>query len=345
MERVKIALVGAGNRGRHAHLPVITRMDDAFELVAICDMDENKAKEVGEEIGVEYYENLEEMLTKAKPDIADICTPGDTHHEVAKVVAEHGVNIICETPIATTLAYADEMIDAAKKASVKLEVAENVYRFPNERMKVEIIKSKTIGKVLRTYNHRSWGGYHAMNALRAYADFREVKSVQAFRTSSELAHPIVDREPTTTESWVHAIIRFEDDIIAIYEMLSPRYSPLRRRPHTQVEGSAGSIVDTDVHLLDGTLEMKRIRNDQGALEQIVLETDPKVVWSNPFTKYGWDGEDRIAVASELWSIRKAVLEDVEPEYGAENARKDQEISIAIGEACRTGQIVQLPLKT
>ena len=343
MEKVKYALIGVGNRGRYAHLPIITRMSDVLDFVAVCDMDAQRAQEIGESVGVPYYSNLEEMLEKAQPDIADICTPGDTHHLVAKTVAEHGINILCETPIAITVPCADMMIEAAKQNGVKLEVAENVWRFATERLKVEIIKGGTIGKVVRTYNHRIWGAYHSMNALRSYAEFREAKSVWALQTHTPLDHPIVDIKPMTTESFVHAVITFEDDILGFYEQLSPRNSPLRRKPHTEVEGTAGSIIDTDVRLLDATPSLKRVTNDAGALEHMVLETDPPVVWENPFTRYGFSGDDQIAVAQEIWSIRRAVLEDIEPEYGAQNARTDQEIAMAIGESSRTGERVELPL--
>lgn len=345
MEKVKIALIGVGNRGRYAHLPIITQMTDAFDFVAICDLDAKRAKEIGENIRVPYYSNIEEMLTEAEPDIADICTPGETHHLVAKVVAEHKVSILCETPIAITLPCADFMIESAKKHGVKLEVAENVWRFATERLKAEIIRAGIIGKVARTYNHRIWGAYHSMNALRTYAGFREAKRVWALRSQNSLDHPIVDLRPMTTESFVHAVITFEDDILAFYEQLSPRNSPLRRKPHTEVDGTGGSIIDTDVYLVDKKLSMKRVTNDAGAMERMTLETDPPVIWENPFARYGFSGDDQMAVAAELWSIRKAVLEDVEPEYGAQNARKDQEIAMAIGESSLTGETVKLPLKS
>ncbi len=80
-------------------------------------------------------------------------------------------------------------------------------------------------------------------------------------------------------------------------------------------------------------------------EPMMLETDPPVIWENPFARYGFSGDDQIAVAAELWSIRKAVLEDMEPEYGAQNARKDQEIAMAIGESSLTGETVELPLRS
>lgn len=149
----------------------------------------------------------------------------------------------------------------------------------------------------------------------------------------------------TTESFVHSVITFEDDILAFYEQLNPRNSPLRRKPHTEIEGTGGSIVDTDVHLIDKKLSMKRITNDAGALERMALETGPAVIWENPFARYGFSGDDQIAVATELWSIRKAVLEDVNPEYGAQNARTDQEIAVAIGESSLTGRKVELPLES
>jgi predicted dehydrogenase len=102
-----------------------------------------------------------------------------------------------------------------------------------------------------------------------------------------------------------------------------------------------------------TLERRLERNDGGALVAMVAHTgdsdQPVVTWENPFRPlrkgHGvqWH-DDEIGVAGCLMSLVDAVRNDTEPSYGAQQARLDQEIILAIRQSSLTGgQPVQLPL--
>jgi len=68
------------------------------------------------------------------------------------------------------------------------------------------------------------------------------------------------------------------------------------------------------------------------------------VWENPLKNYPLS-EGQIAVADELLSIAKAVINDTEPEYGAAAGRQDQEMNIAMSEsASRSRETITFPLK-
>jgi len=354
MRKLRIGVIGVGRRAR-IHLEAISVMKDMYDLVAVCDMVPERAKEASEKYHATPYSNIEEMLRKENLDVADIVVPGGAHHAVAVVVAEHGVNMIVETPIAITLPCADIMINAAKKAGVKLEVAENVWRFVEERMKQEIIKLGLIGEVSRAYCVNMWGGYHAMNALRAYAGFREAKSVVGY-VNKFPAPPTLGpggREQRE-ESWVKGIIEFEDGIIGIYESSNLLFAFLntgyRKIQYAGVDCTKGCVIDRETHLVeDGKPkvyvmnEVTSTVNGTEVFERIELNTTPKIVWENPYKRYKipkW----LVAAVDELYSIGNAVINDVEPAYGAAAARKDQEISIAIQESALKGNAkITLPL--
>ena len=68
MDRLKIALVGVGNRGRGTYLPIIQTLKDDLELVAVCDGREDVVAEVGEQAGVPAFTNVAEMVLGAKPE-------------------------------------------------------------------------------------------------------------------------------------------------------------------------------------------------------------------------------------------------------------------------------------
>src|SRR5262249_40018940 len=150
MARLRIALIGAGRRGRGAHLPVIARMTDRFELVAVGDVDASAAA-VAAEYGARAYTSLRELGTRERPDAAVVTVPADAHHAVVWFLAEQGVPALVETPIAPTRALADQMIAAAARNRIALEVAENYYRAPVERLKSAVIASGAIGAVSRLH--------------------------------------------------------------------------------------------------------------------------------------------------------------------------------------------------
>ncbi len=70
--------------------------------------------------------------------------------------------------------------------------------------------------------------------------------------------------------------------------------------------------------------------------QARVDTDPSVIWENPLKAFRLADADDVARGAELHSIYRAIVEGVEPEYGAVNERTDQEILIAIRESARNG---------
>ena len=80
------------------------------------------------------------------------------------------------------------------------------------------------------------------------------------------------------------------------------------------------------------------------IEKIELELpDQTVTWENPLKNYPLS-EGQIAVADELLSIAKAVLEDIQPEYGSILARQDQEMNIAMNESGkRSKETIMFPI--
>ena len=79
------------------------------------------------------------------------------------------------------------------------------------------------------------------------------------------------------------------------------------------------------------------------LSELVAVTSPEIVWRNPFRDYYMDDE-MIAVADCLISLVHAIREDKQPEYGARQARLDQELTLAMHRSAReSGARVSLPL--
>lgn len=101
-DRFRIGVVGAGGIAQVAHLPALSRLDDV-EVVALCDIDVSKARELASRFGVsDVYDDIEELLKYASPDAVVICTPSHLHEIHALTALSSGVHVLCERPLALT---------------------------------------------------------------------------------------------------------------------------------------------------------------------------------------------------------------------------------------------------
>ena len=148
MKTIRLGLIGCGGIS-NAHARGYQSLTDLFHVAAACDMAEGKAAERGQQLGAtSIYTDYEKMLKEADIDAVDICLPHDLHAEVSIAASEAGKHVIVEKPIAITLAEADSMVAAAKKAGAILMVALNQRYDPaHERIKWMIDEGK-LGKLL-----------------------------------------------------------------------------------------------------------------------------------------------------------------------------------------------------
>ncbi len=360
MSKLNIALVGAGRRGGGAHLPVIAKLKDVYNLVAICDIDEEVATQYAKEYGATPYTNVRDLVDHEELDVVDITVPGVAHHAIACFMADAGVHILCETPIAVSLPTTDLIIERAKANNVKLEVAENYYRVPRERFLSKVIEADVIGEVARIYRIFHEGGYHGMSMLRLRAGGEPKSALGITQTTPVI--PIIDRMKRhhTSERWSLGFIEFDNNATALMVYSNVIHARSLGRGQTgisQIDGSKGTIVGEDIYVTPAdqlesgargvpyrpqrtTIDMDGL----DVLEKISLELpEQTVIWENPLKNYRLP-EGRLAVADELLSIATAVLNDTEPEYGAARARQDQEMNIAMSESGkRSRETITFPL--
>lgn len=114
------AVVGSGLWGS-LHARVYSESEKA-RLVAVCDIDERRARDLASKFGAESYTNLNAMLARDDIDAVSIVTPDFAHTDIALEAIAAGKHILCEKPLATTSAECRRIIDAAKAADLKLMV-------------------------------------------------------------------------------------------------------------------------------------------------------------------------------------------------------------------------------
>lgn len=117
--KAKFALIGCGRISVN-HLDALKKIDNAT-LVAVCDIDEEKAKKAALENGLDkWYTDAETMLNSEEIDVCCILTPSGLHSDCACLAASHGVNVLCEKPLDVTKEKMQKMIDCCKENGVKL---------------------------------------------------------------------------------------------------------------------------------------------------------------------------------------------------------------------------------
>lgn len=121
-KELRIGLIGTGLMAR-THTNGYKRIGDFFpELVyrpvlkAVCSRTADKVQAFAEQWGYESFEtDWKAVIARDDINAVDICTPNDTHAEIAIAAAEAGKMVLCEKPLARTVAESQPMVDAVKK--------------------------------------------------------------------------------------------------------------------------------------------------------------------------------------------------------------------------------------
>lgn len=117
-EKIRTAVVGVGYLGQF-HAEKYAQLDNS-ELVAVVDLDRERAAQVADKVGARSCSDFREILGQV--DAVSIVVPTQAHYEVAKAFLEKGVHVLLEKPITTTLAEADELIRIAASTKAVFQV-------------------------------------------------------------------------------------------------------------------------------------------------------------------------------------------------------------------------------
>jgi predicted dehydrogenase len=144
---LRFVLIGAGFWARY-QLAAWGENSDAV-CVAVCDRDRERAEALAGPLGIPAYDDPKAMLAEGRPDFVDIVTPVDTHASLIRLCAEQGIAVICQKPLAATLAEAQEAVTVCERAEVSLLVHEN-WRWQTPLRKAgELLTAGRIGAAFR----------------------------------------------------------------------------------------------------------------------------------------------------------------------------------------------------
>ncbi len=360
MERIRTAIVGCGKVADSLAEALKTLPESEF--VACCGGRPEKVAAVASRYGVTPFDDLRRMISEARVQAIVIGTPHPAHAEPAVIAANAGVHVLCEKPLASTLADCDRIIAACRDAKVKLGgICQRRCYEPVQRMRRAIdggkIGTPALGTVLMLgwrdeayYRSDAWrgswkgeGGGVLVNQAPHQLDLLQWfmgPVVELFGIWSNLNHPFIEVEDTAV-----AVLRFASGAIGNIVVSNSQKPGIYGKVH--VHGTNGSTVG--------------VQTDGGAMfiAGMTTVTEPPVndLWTVPGEEGqldAWRADDtehfqsidptryyhRLQIADFLQSI----ITDREPMITGEEARKTVEIFTAIYRSQKFHRPIAFPLK-
>ena len=339
--RFRVALVGCGRISAN-HFEAIARID-GLELVAVCDVDAERAEAAGVAQGVAWYTDYDRMLAESACDIVTVATPSGLHAGHGIAAARAGKHVVCEKPMAISLETADALVRACDDAGVQLFVVKQNRLNATIQLLRRALEKGRFGRIYMAnatvrwtrpqdyYDQAPWRGTWEfdggafMNQASHYVDLIQwmlgpVESVVA--KTATMARRI------EAEDSGAAVIRFRSGAIGVMEVTMLTFPK-------NLEGSFTILGERGTVRIGGTA-VNRIEHWQFA----DYDDDDKLVESantSPPSVYGFGHEPYYR--NVLRSLRGEHTADTDGRGG----RKSLELILGIYEAARTGREVTFPL--
>lgn len=283
-ERVRMALVGCGAI-HELHLYGLTLSQAPIDIVAVVDLDRERAERTGARVGARAFTSLSAALDEVAMDAVDVLVPHGAHEEVAVDVLGAGKHLLLEKPLAPSLDACDRILRMADDAGVVFMVAENAQYWPEVVALGELIADGAIGTPITAratalipplpdfygaddawrFDAVAAGGgvaidtgSHWIRPLRMW--FGEVREVVA-----ALGHPYARMEG---ESLVRALLRFESGLVASLDLVLAD-TPFASESLFRVTGERGELtieIDGTVRLTDATRRREEMARSGGYLD-------------------------------------------------------------------------------
>ena len=354
---VKIGIIGCGGIANGKHMPSLKKIKNV-QMVAFCDIIEERAVKAAEEYGVEgakVYTDYKELLKDRDIEVVHVCTPNRSHAFISIDAMEAGKHVMCEKPMAKTYKEAKEMLDASERTGMKLTIgyqsrwrADSLYlkKMCEDGELGEIYYGKAIA--LRRRAVPTWGvflneyeqgggplidiGTHALDLTLWMMDNYKPKMVvgttfEKLKNQKDCGNAWGDWDPKkfTVEDAAFGFIVMENGATI---MLESSWALNIRNPKEAITMICGTEGGAD--MFDG-LNINFIKNGR----QCILKPD---LTAGGVAFYDGDGdEDPSVLEARAWL--DAVVNDHEPRTKAGQALVVTQILEAIYESAKTGKPV------
>ena len=159
--------IGCGDMGGN-HARAWTAHPDV-EVVAVSDPDHQRAQKLAQTYNAQVYTDWESLINESTCTIVSVCTPACFHAPISIAAAEAGNHVLCEKPMALTLAEADAMLAAAEAHSV-MAIAHQYRWNPDSRAMTDLVPQLGSPLYVRFHDAREVRPKTAMHSKRLRVD-------------------------------------------------------------------------------------------------------------------------------------------------------------------------------
>jgi predicted dehydrogenase len=320
-------VIGAGNIAQMAVLPAFAHAKTTSQLVAVISGDPEKRQALIEKYDLELcgsYDDLERILSEGRIDALYIATPNSLHKEHALRAARAKVHVLCEKPLAVTVADCEEIDATCRAAGVKLMVAYRLHFEAASLGAVELVKAGKLGDprvFASVFSHVVRPG-----DIRQQPELGGGAVYDLGVYCINAARNLFGDEPSSVFATAQMQNGADDTTTAVLQF------PLGRVAHFTVSNSTAGVSSYRVAGTDGDLRVEPAYEYYDKLEHH-LTVDGKTS-TKSFGK-------RDQFAPELDYFSRCIMEDTNPEPNADEAICDLRVIEAILESAATGKPVAL----
>ena len=364
MSTLKIGIIGCGGIAHAKHLPALAKLTDLAEMIAFCDIIEERAEIAAKQYGVpgaKTYTDYKQLIQDDTIDVIHVLTPNSSHSTITVDALEAGKHVMCEKPMAINSQEAKIMLDAAERTRKKLTIAyQNRFR-DDALMLKEACNDGYLGDIYFAKAHAvrrravpTWGvfmdkekqgggplidiGTHALDLTLWYMNNYKVKSV-----SGSAFHKLKDQNRANMfGKWNPDEFEVEDAAVGFIKMENEATIFLEsswalntldvREAMTTLCGTKGGA-EMRRHPIEGKPALHLNSEMYGKLVEIKPEMNSSIPYYGSLEVTEADREAR------QWL--EAIIEDKEPLVKPEEAYVVTTILEAIYESARTGKEVIL----
>jgi predicted dehydrogenase len=330
--KIRYAVIGLGNIAQMAVLPAFEHAKENSKLVALVSSDAEKLRILAERYQVNItgsYDDLDRLLRSGEIDAIYVATPNTLHRNAVERAARAGVHVLCEKPLAATVADCRAMLHAAADAHIKLMTAYRLHFEQTNLRAIERVRAGEIGEPrifssvfsqqvregdIRTRAEYGGGalfdmGIYCVNAAR-YLFQAEPFEVTALRVRGS------DPRFNEVDEMTSAILRFPGDRIA------------------QFVSSQGAAAVSEFRVVGtkGDIRLDPAYSYHGMMREFFTVNGETEAKTTPL-------HDQFA--PELVHFSHCILEDLDPEPAGEEGLADVRILEAIVESAALGRRVTL----
>lgn len=171
--KIRFALSGCG-RISGKHFDALKKHSENADLVAVCDIDHSRLNEAVAITGAKGYSSMEEMLDNEQLDIVVLATPSGLHPGQTVDIAQRGIHVMTEKPMATRWQDGLRMVEACDRAGVHLFVVKQNRRNATLQLLKNAIEQKRFGRIFCVNINVFWTrpqGYYDQDEWRGTWEF------------------------------------------------------------------------------------------------------------------------------------------------------------------------------